>query len=83
VELELTEVAEGVREKGDGMAVDRRNGFAEADETGGEEVVTFCNGGREGGWTETGRPPGVRALAMDDPGASVFRLPVGVLVLLL
>lgn len=50
MELELTEVAEGVREKGDGMAVDRRNGFAEADETGGEEVVTFvCNGGREGG----------------------------------
>lgn len=38
---EPTEAAEGVLEKGEGIAVDRRKGFAEDDDTGGEEDVTL------------------------------------------
>jgi hypothetical protein len=40
-EDEGTEVVDGVRENGDGMAVERRKGLAEDDETGGEDVVTL------------------------------------------
>jgi hypothetical protein len=75
-------VVEGVRENGDGIAVDRRKGLAEADETGGEDVVTLVwSGGRDGAWIDTGRPPGVRALAIEGPGVRVSRAPVGVAVL--
>lgn len=75
-------MVEAVRENGEGMAVDRRNGFAEADETGGEGFGTLvCRGGKEGGRTETGRPPGVKARAIDGTGVRVSRLPVGVAVL--
>ena len=45
----MTEVVDGVRENGDGIAVERRKGLAEDDDTGGEDVVTFVwRGGREG-----------------------------------
>ena len=75
-------MVDGVRENGEGMAVDRRKGLAEDDVTGGEDVVTLvCRGGRDGAWIETGRPPGVRALAIDGPGVKVSRAPVGVAVL--
>jgi hypothetical protein len=80
--LDPTDVVDAVRENGEGMAVDRLNGFAEDDETGGEGFGTFvCRGGKDGGCTETGRPPGVRARAMDGTGVRVSRLPVGVAVL--
>lgn len=73
------EAAEELREKGDGIAVDRRNGFDEDDDTGGDEDGTLvCSGGSDGGWTDTGRPPGVSALAIDGPGWRVSRPPVGV-----
>jgi hypothetical protein len=81
-EEEVTDVVEGVRENGDGIAVDRRKGLAEDDETGGDDVVTLVwRGGRDGACTETGRPPGVRALAIEGPGVKVSRAPVGVAVL--
>lgn len=81
-EDEGTDVVDGVRENGEGMAVDRRKGLAEDDVTGGEDVVTLvCRGGRDGAWIETGRPPGVRALAIEGPGVKVSRAPVGVAVL--
>jgi len=81
-EEEVTDVVEGVRENGDGIAVDLLKGLAEDDETGGEEVVTLvCRGGSDGAWIETGRPPGVRALATEGPGVKVSRAPVGVAVL--
>jgi len=48
-EDDVTEVVDGVRENGDGIAVERRKGFAEDDETGGEDVATFVwRGGSEG-----------------------------------
>lgn len=75
-------MVDGVRENGDGIAVDRLKGLAEDEETGGEAVVTLvCSGGRDGAWIETGRPPGVRALAIEGPGVKVSRAPVGVAVL--
>lgn len=81
-EEDVTDVVEGVRENGDGIAVDRRKGLAEDDETGGEDVVTLVwRGGSDGAWIETGRPPGVRALAIEGPGVKVSR-PVGVAVFL-
>jgi hypothetical protein len=39
--IDGTEVADGVREKGDGIAVERRNGLAEDEETGGEAAGTL------------------------------------------
>jgi hypothetical protein len=81
-EEEVTDVVEGVRENGDGIAVDRRKGLADDEETGGDDVVTLVwRGGRDGACTETGRPPGVRALAIEGPGVKVSRAPVGVAVL--
>lgn len=73
------EAAEGVLENGDGIAVDLRKGLAEDDDTGREDEVTLvCSGGKDGAWTDTGRPPGVSALAIEGPGCRPSRLPVGV-----
>lgn len=60
VALEATDEAEGVREKGEGMAENRREGFdAEAaliSATDGAEIGEIAEG-----WVEVGLPPGVRA----------------------
>ena len=73
------DAAEDVRENGDEMAVDRRNGFDDAEDTGGEEVGTLVwSGGKDGGWTDTGRPPGVSARDIVGPGVRVSLPPIGV-----
>lgn len=64
------EPADGVLENGDVSAVDRRNGFDEAETIGGD-----CAGGAEsdgigvceGACTDVGRPPGVRARESEMP----------------
>lgn len=64
------EPADGVLENGDVSAVDRRNGFDEAETAGGD-----CAGGAEsdgigvceGACTDVGRPPGVKARDSEMP----------------
>lgn len=78
-EFDVMDAAEVEREKGEEMAVERRKGFDEDEDTGGEEAGTLvCNGGSEGAWIDTGRPPGVRDREIDGPGWSVSLRPVGV-----
>ena len=69
--LVVTDDEETLRVKGDVIAVDRRKGFADADGAvaglGAGDMEVVWIGGRDGGPTDMGRPPGVSARAMDAP----------------
>lgn len=61
---EGSDAADDVREKGELIAVERRKGLDEvATGTGAGtgDMALGVTGGRDGAWTEVGRPPGVSA----------------------
>jgi hypothetical protein len=67
------DAADGLRAKGDERAVDRRNGFEdeEVEDDGpadvADAIVAVCNGGRDEGPADVGRPPGVSARVREMP----------------
>jgi hypothetical protein len=66
--VDALEAAEVVRVKGEVSAVDRRKGLEEAGTgtTGGAMAVDWI-GGSDGGCTEAGLPPGVKARVIPRP----------------
>lgn len=67
---DASELEEEDRVNGLDRALDRRKGLEEAGvgaEGGAGDTTEVCMGGSEGGPTEVGRPPGVRARVSDMP----------------